>query len=192
MYRHLAMVSWGHHGLSWMSWYRVRVTPGGRSAHGRAFGAERETTARAGLGRVGRELEGGRNGSVADIDFDALAGEDGVDVIEVKAWDVPLEERFALDKLALDALGVSAGREGLAMAVFLVAGRACGGTGGAAGVLGVALRGEGGKRREGLGRGPRMLANSGGQTGDLPSVSPDGTCLDLFASATSTGFMRAP
>ena len=154
MYRHLAMVPWGHHGLSWMSWYRVRVTPGGRSAHRRAFGAERETTARAGLRRVGRELEGGRNSSVADIDFDALAGQDGIKVIEVEVWVVSLEERFALEELALDALGVSTGREGLAMAVFLVAGRAGGRAGGAPGMLRIALRRGEQAGGRGRGRGP--------------------------------------
>ena len=57
---------------------------------------------------------------------DALAGKDRIEVIEVEVWVVSLEERFALEELALDALGVSTGREGLAMAVFLVAGRAGG------------------------------------------------------------------
>ena len=166
MYGHLAMVSWGHHGLSWMAWYRVRVTPGGRSAHGRAFGAERETTARAGLGRVGRELEGGRNSSVADIDFDALAGQDGIKVIEVEVWVVSLEERFALEELALDALGVSAGREGLAMAVFLVAGRAGGRAGGAAGMLGIALR-RGGQAGGGGGGGAPDVSGLGRSDGEF-------------------------
>ena len=139
MYGHLAMVSWGHHGLSWMSWYRVRVTPGGRSAHGRAFGAERETTARAGLGRVGRELEGGRNSSIADIDFDALAGQDGIKVIEVEVWVVSLEERFALEELALDALGVSARSKRLSVPILLVARSPSRRAGGAAWMLRVAL-----------------------------------------------------
>ena len=98
-------------------------------------------------------MEGGRNSSVADIDFDALAGQDGIKVIEVEVWVVSLEERFALEELALDALGVSTGREGLAMAVLLMAGRAGGRAGGAPGMLGIALR-RGGQARGRGRRGP--------------------------------------
>ena len=37
-----------------------------------------------------------------------------------------------------------------------------------------------------------MLADSGGQTGDLPSGDTDGTCLNFLAPASCARFMRPP
>lgn len=55
---------------------------------------------------------------------------------------MPLEERFALEELALDALGMATGCEGLAVTILLVTRGAGGCACGAAGMLGVALGGE--------------------------------------------------
>ena len=151
VHRHGPMVSWGYHGLPWGWRDRIRVTPRGRTAHGRDFSAESKATIRAGLGGVGRKLEGGGDGGVAGIDLDALTGEDVVEIIEVEGGVVSLEERFALEELALDALGVSAGCQCLTVTILLVARGAGGGAGGAAGMLGVAL----GEEDEG-GRGRRL------------------------------------
>ena len=151
MHGHMAGVG-VHHGLAWGRDVRIRVRPCGGAHGGRTFVAEGEAAGGGGLGRIGRELKGVGDGIVADVDFDALAGEDGVEVVEVEGRVVALEEGLALEKLALDAFGVAARREGLAMAVLLLAGRACGRAGGAAGVLGVALGAGRGGRARGSGR----------------------------------------
>ena len=41
------------------------------------------------------------------VDFDALSGGDGVEVVEVKVGNMALEQRRAQQKLAFDVLGVS-------------------------------------------------------------------------------------
>ena len=87
----------GHHGLSWR-WNRV-VGSRGRPAHG-AFSAEGE--AAVGGRGVGGELERGLDGIVAGVQLDALTGEDGVDVVEVKPGDVSLEKGIALEEVDLD------------------------------------------------------------------------------------------
>lgn len=121
-----------HHGMRGVLWMhevrRVRVGLDGVRWH--VVGATRRA-----------EMEVAGEGS-AVVDVDALAGADVVEVIEVEARDVLLEEGGALDDLALDALGVAAGGEGLAVSVLLVALDAGGRAGRALGMLGVAL-GEG-------------------------------------------------
>ncbi len=173
MHRHGPMVSWGHHGLPRGWWNRIRVTSRGRTAHGRDFGAKSEATV-GGLGRVGRKLESGGDGVVTNVEVNALTGEDVVEVIEVKCGVVPLEERFALEELALDALGVATGCEGLTVTIFLVARGAGGCASGEAGMLGVAL-GRGRWGREG--DEARMLAESGGETGVCRRCRPTGLAL---------------
>ena len=104
-------------------------------------------------------MKSSRDGIVCGVNFDTLTSTDGIQIVEVEEGVLPLEEGLALHELALDALCVAAGGEGLAMAVFLLAWRARGRTGGAAGMLGVALA-EG--RRS---KGGRMLADSRGSDG---------------------------
>ena len=87
-------------------------------------------------------MEGGRNSSVADIDFDALAGKDRIEVIEVEGGVVSFEERLELEELAMDAFGMETGCEGLAVTIILVTRGAGGCAGGAAGMIGVELGGE--------------------------------------------------
>lgn len=41
------------------------------------------------------------------VDFDALSGDDGFEVVEVKVRNMALEQRRAQQKLAFDVLGVS-------------------------------------------------------------------------------------
>lgn len=81
-----------------------------------------------------------RGCSLRGLWVDSLTGEDCIEVDEVKGGDVALEEELALGKLELDAVEVAAGGDGVAVAVLLGAGDARGGTGRAAGVLGITLR----------------------------------------------------
>ncbi len=135
------MISRRQHVLAGRWWDRIWVAPRGRAC------ADGEAAAGARRGRVGGKLEGIADGGVVGVDVDALACADGVEVVEVEEGVVALEEGLALSELALEPLCVAAGGEGLAMAVFLLAGGACGGTGGAARVLGVALGEEEDSRR---------------------------------------------
>lgn len=96
-------------------------------------------------------MEGRRDGIVASVNVNALARENVVEVLEGEAGVMTPEKGLALQQLALDAFGVAARGEGLAMAVFLLADGACGSTGGAPRMLRVALLDEG----TGRGRGRR-------------------------------------
>ena len=91
-----------------------------------------------------RILEGGVGADGGDgLWGDSLSNEDVVKALERKTWDASFEKCLALCQLCLEALGVSSGRECLAMAVLLLARETSSGAGGAAGMLRVALeRGE--------------------------------------------------
>lgn len=54
------------------------------------------------------------------IDIDALPGEDAVEIVEIKARHELLEQRRALENLALQALNMAPRRERLAMSVLLI------------------------------------------------------------------------
>ena len=94
-------------------------------------------------------MEGGGDRILADVDLNTFTVENVVEVIEVKARDVPFEKSFALKELAFDALGMAARGKSLAMTVFLMTRRARCRTGGAAGVFGVALGTGKGERETG-------------------------------------------
>ena len=83
--------------------------------------------------------EGGRLRDGQARDIDALPGADFIESIEVEVGVVTLEKGLALGELELETLSVAAGGEGPAVSVLLVAGGARCGTGGAAGMFGVAL-----------------------------------------------------
>ena len=85
------------------------------------------------------------------IDMYAFTCAEVVQRFKRKIGVMALEESIALQELAFDALGVSAGCECLTVTILLVARGAGGGAGGAAGMLGVAL----GEEDEG-GRGRRL------------------------------------
>ena len=119
-----------------MWWYRIRISSRRTANRRRAsFSTKRKAAIGAGLRRVGGKLESGRDSGVTSVDLDALTGEDGVKVIELKAGDTVLEESLALEKLALDAFGMAARGESLTMAIFLLARGACGRAGGTSWML---------------------------------------------------------
>jgi len=133
------------------------------------------------LWRAVVELEGAWGGVVVDLEVggevggvdgggvDALAGEVLLDAVHVEVGDVGLEEGLALGEELLHAHAEAAGGEALAVAVLLVADGACGGTGGASGVLRVAL--------------PAVSMN-------LQLELAAGTCLDFLAPAARTRLVR--
>lgn len=68
------------------------------------------------------ELETGRRGGRVDrADIDALARTDFIELVELKAWNMALEQGLTLGYLVLDALGVPPRGQRLAVAVLLVA-----------------------------------------------------------------------
>lgn len=75
------------------------------------------------------------------LDIDALAGEDGVEVVEGEGGVMAAQQRGALQELMLEALDMAARGERLAMTILLVALDARRGAGGAPRVLRVALAG---------------------------------------------------
>ena len=95
----------------------------------------------------------------SDIGFDALLDAEMLEFFEDKVWILPSDESLAEQKLAFDLLDMASWGEGLSVSVFLVALYAGCPTGGAPGMLGVALA-EG--RRS---KGGRMLADSRGSDG---------------------------
>lgn len=82
----------------------------------------------------------------SDIGFDALLDAEMLEFVEDKVWILPSDESLAEQKLAFDLLDMASWGEGLSVSVFLVALYAGCLTGGAPGMLGVAL-GCGEKRR---------------------------------------------
>lgn len=82
----------------------------------------------------------------SDIGFDALLDAEMLEFFEDKVWILPSDESLAEQKLAFDLLDMASWGEGLSVSVFLVALYAGCLTGGAPGMLGVAL-GCGEKRR---------------------------------------------
>lgn len=122
----------------------VRVVARRRAGHGvegRAVGRDHAVRVRrhhvrivswlGGRGRSGPEgvgggglleLETGRRGGRVDrADVDALARTDFVQLVELKPWDMALEQGLTLRYLVLDALGVPPRGQCLAVAVLLVA-----------------------------------------------------------------------
>ena len=108
-----------------------RVASLGGVRRGRAVSAQ--VGPRGGVGAaVEHELDGA---AWVGVDLDALAGCDLLDVPELEGGEMSLEELDALEEVALDALGVAAGDEGLLVTVLLVALDAGRGARGAAGML---------------------------------------------------------
>lgn len=84
--------------------------------------------------------EGGRLGQWEPRNIDALPGTDIIEGIEVEVGVVTLEKGLALGELELETLCVTAGGEGPAVSVLLVAGGACCCACGAARMFRVALQ----------------------------------------------------
>lgn len=73
------------------------------------------------------------------VDFEPFTGTHIIKVIQIESRDMALEERYALVKLTLDALGMTTRREGLTMTVLLLASSPGGRTSGASRILRIAL-----------------------------------------------------
>lgn len=74
-------------------------------------------------------------GSNAGVDLEPFAGTHIVDIIYIKARNVALEQRHALEELTLNALSMATRREGLTMTVLLLASSAGGRTSGTSWIL---------------------------------------------------------
>ena len=80
----------------------------------------------------------GYGGNVG-VDFEPFAGTYLLDIIEVKAGNMALEQRHALEELTLNALSVATRRKGLTMAVLLLASSTGGRASGTSWILRIAL-----------------------------------------------------
>jgi len=73
------------------------------------------------------------------VDFEPFAGTYLVEIVQIKPWNMTLEQRHALDKLALDALSIATRREGLTVTVLLLTSSTGGRASGTSWILRIAL-----------------------------------------------------
>jgi hypothetical protein len=108
--------------------------------------------------------------------FDALSGQSLIEIVEVETRDVTLQESIALEELLLDPLGMAPGNQCLPVPVLLMAGCSSRSASRTSRMFRITLQ---------------FGVQVSKETWKLPSVSPDGTCLDLFAPAPSASLMGA-
>ena len=75
------------------------------------------------------------HGGSVGVDFEPFAGTYLVEIIQVKTWDMALEQRHGLLELTLNALSMATRREGLTMTVLLLASSAGGRASGTSRIL---------------------------------------------------------